>query len=613
MNVLLDKYDILKKYFGYTAFRDGQDKLIDSILCGKDVLGVMPTGAGKSLCFQVPTLMMKGVTIVVSPLISLMKDQVTNLVQQGVNAAYINRSLTSAQYQKVLENTRQGKYKIIYVAPERLVTESFLQICGSLDVSMVAVDEAHCVSQWGQEFRPSYLNIKKFINSLKRRPIICAFTATATKEVKEDLINLLGLSKPEIVTTGFDRPNLHFEVLKSKQKNAMLLKLLNERKDESGIVYCISRKKVEEVCKLLNKEGVKATRYHAGLKDEERKRNQDDFIYDRKTVMVATNAFGMGIDKSNVSFVIHYNMPKSIENYYQEAGRAGRDGCDADCILMYSANDVRIHKFMMENSDPNPELSEDEIEFVRQRDEDRLRQMVFYCTTEQCLRKQILRYFGDKYKETCDNCSNCLSNYKIKDVTIEAQKILSCIIRTKQKYGVKMITDILQGKSSEKIISAGLQKQSTYGIMKNNKTNEIKAIIEKLESLGYVFTENDKYPIIKVTEDCKAVLKGEKKLSIRIAKNAEPNKIKGNVKKGQHGVTTYKFNPRLLDELKILRASLARKRGLPAYVIFSDASLTDMCKILPTTNEQFLNVSGVGERKLETYGEVFMDVIKKYV
>ena len=454
MNVLLDKYDILKKYFGYTAFRDGQDKLIDSILCGKDVLGVMPTGAGKSLCFQVPTLMMKGVTIVVSPLISLMKDQVTNLVQQGVNAAYINRSLTSAQYQKVLENTRQGKYKIIYVAPERLVTESFLQICGSLDVSMVAVDEAHCVSQWGQEFRPSYLNIKKFINSLKRRPIICAFTATATKEVKEDLINLLGLSKPEIVTTGFDRPNLHFEVLKSKQKNAMLLKLLNERKDESGIVYCISRKKVEEVCKLLNKEGVKATRYHAGLKDEERKRNQDDFIYDRKTVMVATNAFGMGIDKSNVSFVIHYNMPKSIENYYQEAGRAGRDGCDADCILMYSANDVRIHKFMMENSDPNPELSEDEIEFVRQRDEDRLRQMVFYCTTEQCLRKQILRYFGDKYKETCDNCSNCLSNYKIKDVTIEAQKILSCIIRTKQKYGVKMITDILQGKSSEKIISA---------------------------------------------------------------------------------------------------------------------------------------------------------------
>ena len=304
MNVLLDKYDILKKYFGYTAFRDGQDKLIDSILCGKDVLGVMPTGAGKSLCFQVPTLMMKGVTIVVSPLISLMKDQVTNLVQQGVNAAYINRSLTSAQYQKVLENTRQGKYKIIYVAPERLVTESFLQICGSLDVSMVAVDEAHCVSQWGQEFRPSYLNIKKFINSLKRRPIICAFTATATKEVKEDLINLLGLSKPEIVTTGFDRPNLHFEVLKSKQKNAMLLKLLNERKDESGIVYCISRKKVEEVCKLLNKEGVKATRYHAGLKDEERKRNQDDFIYDRKTVMVATNAFGMGIDKSNVSFDI---------------------------------------------------------------------------------------------------------------------------------------------------------------------------------------------------------------------------------------------------------------------------------------------------------------------
>ena len=609
----MDKYEVLKKYFGYTTFRSGQDELIESILWGKDVLGVMPTGAGKSVCFQVPALMMEGVTIVISPLISLMKDQVTTLVQQGVSAAYINASLTFEQYKKVLFNTRQGKYKIIYVAPERLVVDSFIEICNSLTISMVAVDEAHCVSQWGQDFRPSYLNIKRFIDNLNRRPIICAFTATATKEVKEDIIRILELRNPEIVTTGFDRPNLYFSVMKPQDKDKMLLKLINERKDRTGIVYCISRKSVEEVCSFLKAKGINATRYHAGLEDEERVKNQEDFVFDRKTVMVATNAFGMGIDKSNVSYVIHYNMPKNIENYYQEAGRAGRDGSEAECILLYAPKDVRTHRFMMENAEPNPELTEAELEFVRQRDEERLKQMTFYCTTDHCLRKQMLRYFGDRYKEDCGNCSNCLGDFKISDVTIEAQKILSCIIRTKQKFGVSMITDILRGKETEKIMSAELNLLSTYGIMKDSKVNEIKAIIEKLEALGCVYSEGNEYPVIKVTEACKAVLSGDKRVTVRTIKKAEPAKSKGNVSKSRSGVTTYRFNPNLLDELKTLRASLARKRGLPAYVIFTDASIIDMCKLLPTTNEQFLRVSGVGEKKLQTYGEAFMDVIRKYV
>ena len=607
---MADKYEVLKKYFGYISFRKGQDELVENILQGKDVLGVMPTGAGKSICFQVPALMMEGVTIVISPLISLMKDQVTTLVQQGVSAAYINASLTFEQYKKVLFNTRQGKYKIIYVAPERLVVDSFIEICNSLTISMVAVDEAHCVSQWGQDFRPSYLNIKNFIDNLKKRPVICAFTATATKEVKEDIIRILELRNPEIITTGFDRPNLHFSVMKPQDKDNMLLKLINERQGRVGIVYCISRKSVEEVCSFLKAKGINATRYHAGLDDEERIKNQDDFVFDRKTVMVATNAFGMGIDKSNVSYVIHYNMPKNIENYYQEAGRAGRDGTDAECILLYAPKDVRIHRFMMENSEPNPELTEEQLDFIRQRDEERLKQMTFYCTSDFCLRKQMLRYFGDRYKDNCNNCSNCLGDFKLSDVTVDAQKILSCIIRSKQKYDVDMITDILRGVESDKIMSEGLNLLSTYGIMKDSKPADVKVVLEKLESIGCVSFENS---VIKVTEDCKPVLSGDKRVVIKTIKKTETVKSKNNISRDKHGVTTYRFNPKMLEELTSLRASLARKRGLPPYVILSDASLIDMCKLLPTTDREFMQVSGVVEKKLETYGEAFMDVIRKYV
>lgn len=432
-----DKLSVLKEYFGHDSFREGQDRITDSLLGGRDVLGIMPTGAGKSICYQVPALMFDGITIVVSPLISLMKDQVSALVQSGVAAAYINSSLTHAQYLKVLQNTESGKYKIIYVAPERLCAPAFLGICRNLNIFMVAVDEAHCVSQWGQDFRPSYLKIPDFIDSLNSRPVVGAFTATATGAVRDDIKTLLRLVSPLVVTTGFDRPNLFFSVMQPKNKSIELMKLIKERKNESGIVYCSTRKAVEEVCELLQKNGFAATRYHAGLDENERRRNQDDFVYDRAAIIVATNAFGMGIDKSNVSFVIHYNMPKNMESYYQEAGRAGRDGRSADCILLYSAKDVRTNQFLINNSEPNPDLTEDEQEEVRRRDRERLKQMTFYCTTHKCLRKFILEYFGDKGPERCEKCSNCLSNHENTDITVDAQKIMSCVARTGQRYGKK--------------------------------------------------------------------------------------------------------------------------------------------------------------------------------
>lgn len=599
----MNKHEILKRYFGYDAFRTGQEALVDALLCGRDVLGIMPTGAGKSLCYQVPALMMQGVTLVISPLISLMKDQVNALVQQGVSAAYLNRSLTDAQYNRALRNAANGQYKIIYVAPERLESAAFLNMCRSVRIAMIAVDEAHCVSQWGQDFRPGYLNIKKFISQLYLRPIVGAFTATATDEVKGDIIRLLGLNDPVAVTTGFDRPNLYFAVLRPNNKPAALLKLIKERRDKSGIVYCSTRKKVEDVCDMLNSGGISATRYHAGLEDSERIKNQDDFVYDRKRVMVATNAFGMGIDKSNVGFVIHYNMPKNLESYYQEAGRAGRDGSDADCILLYSKGDVQTCRYFIENIEYNPDLTKEQNEAFRQKEEERLKHMVFYCTTSDCLRGYMLRYFGDDYRDSCGKCSNCLTKFETADVTVEAQKILSCIIKTGQFYGVKMITDVLRGVLSDKIIRARLDKQSTFGIMKDARSAEIKYIIEKLEEQGYIISVNAKRPALRVTEMSYPVLRGKAKVKIKkskLIKNYEEKPVLGGI------------DPELFNALKDVRTEFAKKRGVPAFVIFSDAALADMCRKMPTTNSEFLAVSGVGQNKLDKYGEAFMKVIDKY-
>ncbi len=598
-----DKLSVLKDYFGHDSFRDGQEQIVDALLDGRDALCIMPTGAGKSMCYQIPALLFDGVTIVVSPLISLMKDQVGSLVQSGVPAAYINSLLSYPQFLRVLSNVEHGKYKIIYVAPERLLTDGFLDTCKKIKISMVAVDEAHCVSQWGQDFRPSYLKIVSFIKCLENRPIVGAFTATATNDVKEDIKKILRLENPFEITTGFDRPNLFFGVIKSSSKDEKLIDLIRERGDRSGIVYCATRKNVESVCELLCDNGFSATRYHAGLDEYERRKNQEDFVFDRKNIMVATNAFGMGIDKSNVTYVIHYNMPKNIESYYQEAGRAGRDGGEADCILLYSPKDVRLNRFMIENSEGNDELTIEENEQIRERDFERLKHMTFYSTTNDCLRGFILRYFGGDKKAYCGKCSNCLSVHKLVDVTIDAQKIMSCIARTGQRYGKTVICDVLKGSKSEKILKAELNNQSTYGIMKEVTARHIFGTIDFLAEKEYISADNET-EALKLLPKSRDVLFGRERLVMKKVENSE--KV---VKTHRPEVPV---NADLLDALKALRKSIASKKSVPAYVIFSDATLIDMCKKCPETSDEMLEVSGVGRTKLEKFGKEFLEVIAKF-
>lgn len=598
-----DKLSVLKDYFGHDSFRDGQEQIVDALLDGRDALCIMPTGAGKSMCYQIPALLFDGVTIVVSPLISLMKDQVGSLVQSGVPAAYINSSLSYPQFLRVLSNVEHGKYKIIYVAPERLLTDGFLDTCKKIKISMVAVDEAHCVSQWGQDFRPSYLKIISFVESLANRPIVGAFTATATNDVKEDIKKILRLENPFEITTGFDRPNLFFGVIKSSSKDEKLIDLIRERGDRSGIVYCATRKNVESVCELLCDNGFSAARYHAGLDEYERRKNQEDFVFDRKNIMVATNAFGMGIDKSNVTYVIHYNMPKNIESYYQEAGRAGRDGGEADCILLYSPKDVRLNRFMIENSEGNDELTIEENEQIRERDFERLKYMTFYSTTNDCLRGFILRYFGGEKKAYCGKCSNCLSFHKLVDVTIDAQKIMSCIARTGQRYGKTVICDVLKGSKSEKILKAELNNQSTYGIMKEVTARHIFGTIDFLAEKEYISSDNET-EVLKLLPKSRDVLFGRERLVMKKVENSE--KV---VKTHRPEVPV---NSELLDALKALRKGIASKKSVPAYVIFTDATLIDMCKKCPETPDEMLEVSGVGRTKLEKFGKQFLEEIAKF-
>lgn len=598
-----DKLSVLKDYFGHDSFRDGQEQIVDALLDGRDALCIMPTGAGKSMCYQIPALLFDGVTIVVSPLISLMKDQVGSLVQSGVPAAYINSSLSYPQFLRVLSNVEHGKYKIIYVAPERLLTDGFLDTCKKIKISMVAVDEAHCVSQWGQDFRPSYLKIISFVESLANRPIVGAFTATATNDVKEDIKKILRLENPFEITTGFDRPNLFFGVIKSSSKDEKLIDLIRERGDRSGIVYCATRKNVESVCELLCDNGFSAARYHAGLDEYERRKNQEDFVFDRKNIMVATNAFGMGIDKSNVTYVIHYNMPKNIESYYQEAGRAGRDGGEADCILLYSPKDVRLNRFMIENSEGNDELTIEENEQIRERDFERLKYMTFYSTTNDCLRGFILRYFGGEKKAYCGKCSNCLSVHKLVDVTIDAQKIMSCIARTGQRYGKPVICDVLKGSKSEKILKAELNNQSTYGIMKEVTARHIFGTIDFLAEKEYISSDNET-EVLKLLPKSRDVLFGRERLVMKKVENSE--KV---VKTHRPEVPV---NSDLLDALKALRKGIASKKSVPAYVIFTDATLIDMCKKFPETPDEMLEVSGVGRTKLEKFGKQFLEEIAKF-
>lgn len=611
----MNKFDILKKYFGYAEFREGQETLINGILAGRDVLGIMPTGAGKSICYQVPALLFSGITLVISPLISLMKDQVQALNQAGVHAAYINSSLSESQISKALRLAAAGQYKIIYVAPERLETYDFIAFARQAEISMLTVDEAHCISQWGQDFRPSYLKIVQFIKQLEKRPVISAFTATATETVKEDIICVLGLREPDVLVTGFDRKNLYFAVESPKKKDRYVINYIGEHASESGIIYCATRKNVDTLYEKLCAEGIAAARYHAGLTGEERKRNQEDFIFDIRPVMVATNAFGMGIDKSNVRYVIHYNMPQSPENYYQEAGRAGRDGGKAECILLYSPQDVMINRFLLDNREQNGEYTEEEMEAVRERDEERLKKMTYYCMTPHCLREYILHYFGEKGASNCGNCGNCLREYEEVDVTETAMSILSCIREVRQRYGINVIAGMLAGDDRAKLREYGMFSYRSYGILKPMREGEIKQLINQMLVEGMLCVTNDKYAILKITERAEEMSESGERVMIKQPKEEAKAKKSATEKKPSGTRRSDILNSRgleLFEQLRELRSTIAKEENMPPYIIFADKTLVDMCVRVPFDKKEMLKVTGVGENKFNRYGERFLDSIREY-
>lgn len=608
MKLNLDKQQLLKQYFGYASFREGQEYLIDSILEGRDVLGIMPTGAGKSICYQIPALMMDGITLVISPLISLMKDQVEGLNQAGLHAAYLNSSLTPGQYRKALAYAKEGRYPIIYVAPERLQTEEFLDFALHTPISMVAVDEAHCVSQWGQDFRPSYLKIPQFVEMLSARPVVAAFTATATKEVREDIIDILLLQNPALMTTGFDRKNLYFGVEAPKDRYGAVKNYLENHPQSSGIIYCLTRKMVEEVWEKLVQDGFAVTKYHAGLGDGERKKNQEDFLYDRKPLMVATNAFGMGIDKSNVRFVFHYGMPKNIESYYQEAGRAGRDGEPAECILLYSGQDVVTNQFFIENNQDNQELDEMVRQTVMERDRLRLRKMTFYCFTNECLRDYILRYFGEYGDNYCANCSNCLGQFEKVDVTDWARALMGCVRSAHQRFGVNVIIDTVHGASTAKIRSYRMNENFYYGKLSKVPAYKIRKVMNFLLLHEYLVVTDDEYMIVKLTEKSRSVLEEDEPIVMKMAKDKEPA-AKGKPEKAR--TENKAIDQNVFEKLRALRMEIAREEKVPPYIVFSDKTLTYMSIIQPKTREEMLTVSGVGEYKFAKYGERFLTCLKQ--
>ncbi|MBP5428915.1 MAG: DNA helicase RecQ [Clostridia bacterium] len=602
-----DKLTVLKQYFGYTSFREGQDEVTDAILQGRDVLCVMPTGAGKSICFQVPALLFKGITLVVSPLISLMKDQVNSLTQNGVPAAYLNSTLTSAQYARAVENLKRGQYKIVYVAPERLITPAFLDACRTVKVDLLAVDEAHCISQWGQDFRPSYLKISEFVDALGYRPVIAAFTATATAEVRDDIEYSLRLTAPLRIAMGFDRPNLRFGVVHPGNRFQKLLEIIRRKPGESGIVYCATRKTVEEVEQRLLKAGVSAAKYHAGLDAAVRRKNQEDFVFDRVSVMVATNAFGMGIDKANVSFVIHYNMPQDVEEYYQEAGRAGRDGSPADCVLFFKPQDVQTLSFLIKHSAPNPDLTPEQQQLVTDRAFDRLKQMTVYAKMTGCLRHYILRYFGEHSPEYCGNCSNCLTRFRDVDVTETAKTILTCVAETRERFGKVMVTDVLAGKRNERIARLGFDGLPSFGALSDRSGVEVRRILEHLEYENFVESRGTEYPTVALTPKAASVLFGAERVTMQLPEAKIPTAARPDVKASRDGV-----DHALFSELKALRRQLADERGVPAYVVFYDTTLIEMCRKRPQTKGELLAVSGVGTMKLDRYGDAFLEILRRY-
>lgn len=616
--------DILHQTFGYPTFRPHQEQIVEAAISGRDVMAVMPTSAGKSICYQVPALALGGLTIVVSPLISLMSDQVMALRELGVAAACLNSALDSHERSQTLAEMSRGLLNLVYVAPERLADPAFLDVVQSHGLSLLAVDEAHCISQWGNDFRPSYQHICDFIDALPTRPPVMALTATATRQVREDIESALGLRDPLRVVASFDRPNLSFAVERPSGKRAKdkaLLEFVRAHEQSSGIVYCMSRRAVEDVCGMLRDQGVAATRYHAGLSPEERDRNQADFIYDRSPVMVATNAFGMGIDKSNVSYVVHYNLPLSLENYYQEAGRAGRDGTKAECLLLYTAGDVHTAEFLLSRTE-RTDLTPEQLQAMHEADKQRLRQMVFYATTTDCLRSFILRYFGEEAPAYCGNCGNCLADYEEVDERTNALKILSCVARVRQhaiargnpatSVGAGSIVDILRGSKAAKVLERGWDSLSTYGIMADVPVPRIRAIIDELVYREFLTRAQGDYPTLALAGRGAVFMKGDKPFVMRVAKGRPRKPRPEGRTRGASAAELPDLTPEqaeLFEALRSLRTRLAREQQVPPYLIFNNATLEDMCRKRPTTPDELLEVSGVGTKKAERYGEAFLEVI----
>lgn len=608
----MNALETLKTYFGYDTFREGQEKIVEAILANRDVLAIMPTGAGKSICYQIPALILPGITLVISPLISLMQDQVKALNDAGIHAAFINSSLTENQISKALYLAASGRYKIIYVAPERLENYEFLEFARNVEISMVTVDESHCISQWGQDFRPSYLKIVEFIKNLPKRPIVSAFTATATEEVKNDILCTLSLADPEVVITGFDRKNLYYSVENIRRKDEFIMEYIEKHPTESGIIYCATRKNVDNLFELLFKRGVPVTRYHAGLTNETRKKNQDDFIYDRTPVIIATNAFGMGIDKSNVRYVIHYNMPQSMENYYQEAGRAGRDGENSQCILLFSLQDVMIDRMLLDNKDFSDVDEEDEY-LIRQRDIRRLQTMEGYCKTTGCLRNYILEYFGEKTSGPCDNCGNCHREYHEVDMTAEAKWVVNCVAETRGRYGLTIVLGTLMGAKRARLRELRTDQYKSYGALSGHSEAELRTLISQMTEMGYLYQTQEKYSVLKLG-NITPLKDANTRVIMRTYEEKEPDKKKkiqkAVRKRSTDALTSAGYD--LFEVLRKLRLEIAKEESMPPYIIFSDKTLIDMCVKKPSDEEEMLNVSGVGANKLKKYGQRFLEEIQKF-